>query len=431
MLSIRSAYSDSLRFFGDTSPAQLIAQYGSPLYVYNEDILRARCREMKNLVSLPGFTACFSTKANGNPHLLRLIREEGLLADAMSPGELAMLQQAGFDKNSICYVCNNVGLEELALAAKEAAHVSIDSLSQLDSFGRLFPGTSVMVRVNPGIGAGHHQKVVTAGKETKFGVVPEDFPRMRALLKLHSLRLIGLNQHVGSLFMDAGPYLDAVRWLLQVASSFPGVENIDFGGGFGIPYRKYDSEARLDLHDFGTRLSALLRDWSKQHNFAGRFFIEPGRYICAECGILLGTAHAVKNNGPTRYVGTDLGFAVLARPMMYDAFHELEIYPGNREFEERAGAEGRGIGEKRPEILQTVVGNICESGDVLAKNRLLPEINEGDIIGVLDAGAYGQAMSSNYNQRLRPAEVLIQRDGSTRLIRRRDNIMDLLAAYTV
>ena len=174
MSPIRSRYSDSLRFFGNTSPARLLAEYGSPLYVYNEQVLRARCREMKHLVNLPGFTACFSTKANGNPHLLRLIREEGLIADAMSPGELAVLHQAGFDKQSICYVCNNVAPEELALAAEEAAHVSIDSLSQLDAFGRLHPGGAVMVRVNPGIGAGHHQKVVTAGKNTKFGVVPEE-----------------------------------------------------------------------------------------------------------------------------------------------------------------------------------------------------------------------------------------------------------------
>ena len=418
MSSIRSSYSDSLRFFGNTDPARLVAEYGSPLYVYSEGALRARCREMKNLVDLPGFSACFSTKANGNPHLLRIIREEGLIADAMSPGEVAVLREAGFTKDEICYVCNNVSPDELTLAAGEAAHVSIDSVSQIDTFGRLRPGGSVMVRVNPGIGAGHHHKVVTAGKNTKFGVVPEDFPRMREAVECHGLKLIGLNQHVGSLFMDADPYLDAAQWLLETVEDFPGISVIDFGGGFGIPYRKYDAEKRFDVKDFSDRFSALLRDWSAKTGFSGRFIIEPGRYISAECSILLGSAHAVKNNGPTRYVGTDLGFAVLARPMMYDAFHDVEIYPGT------AGKIG-----SRSEMLQTIVGNICETGDVLAKDRILPEIVEGDIIGVLDAGAYGQAMSSNYNQRLRPAEVLIQRDGTPRLIRRRDTLEDLLAVY--
>ncbi|MDR2489085.1 MAG: diaminopimelate decarboxylase [Desulfovibrio sp.] len=430
MIPVRSRYSDSLHFFGISSPARLIAEYGSPLYVYNEDVLRARCREMKNLVELPGFTACFSTKANGNPHLLRVIREEGLSADAMSPGEVALLRQAGFDKNSICYVCNNVAAGELAIAAKEAAHVSVDSLSQIESFGRLYPGGAVMVRVNPGIGAGHHQKVITAGKNTKFGVVPEDFPRMRALLKQYSLTLVGLNQHVGSLFMDAVPYQEAAQWLLETAVSFPGLGIIDFGGGFGIPYRKYDGEKRLDLHAFSRSFTALLKDWSARTGFCGSFVIEPGRYVVAESGLLLGTAHAVKNNGPVRYVGTDMGFAVLARPMMYDSFHDVEIYPGANEAKGgHAEIPADTRTNARPECLQTIVGNICETGDVLAKDRMLPEIREGDIIGMLDAGAYGHAMSSNYTQRLRPAEVLIRNDGSSRLIRRRDSIEDILAVY--
>jgi diaminopimelate decarboxylase len=432
MSPIRSHYSDALRFFGQSSPAELVAEYGSPLYVYNEDILRTRCREMKNLVDLPGFAVCFSTKANGNPHLLRIIHEEGLLADAMSPGELAALQMAGFDKTAICYVCNNVAAGELAVAAQESAHVSMDSLSQLETFGRLHPGGAVMVRVNPGIGAGHHQKVITAGKNTKFGVVPDDFSRMRALLERYRLKLIGLNQHVGSLFMDAAPYLEAAAWLLQTASAFPGVSIIDFGGGFGIPYHKYDGEKRLDLQEFSRCFTALLKDWSARNAFGGTFIIEPGRYIAAECGILLGTAHSVKNNGPVRYAGTDLGFSILARPMLYDSFHDVEIYPGSADaggLRQNGGYPDGAQRSTRPDILQTIVGNICETGDILAKDRMLPEIREGDIIGMLDAGAYGQAMSSNYTQRLRPAEILVQSNGAARLVRRRDNIADLLAVY--
>ncbi len=223
----RSRYSASLHFFGDRSPEDLVAEFGSPLYVYNEDILRRRCRDMKTLADHPRLAACYSTKANGNPALLRIIREEGLIADAMSPGELAALRRAGFTRPEICYVCNNVGAEELRLAAAEADHVSVDSVSQIESFGALHPGGSVMVRVNPGIGAGHHSKVVTAGKKTKFGVTPDDFDAMRDALRRHNLTLIGLNQHVGSLFMDPDPYLDAAAWLLETARAFPGIHMID------------------------------------------------------------------------------------------------------------------------------------------------------------------------------------------------------------
>ena len=415
MAITRTEYTSGLNFFGNVSPAELLGAFGSPLYIYNENILRERCREMKNLVTLPGFTACYSTKANGNPHLLRIILEEGLIADAMSPGELALLQRAGFKKESICYVCNNVSSEELVLAANQSSYVSVDSLSQLESFGSLMPGTQVMLRVNPGIGAGHHDKVVTAGKKTKFGVVPGDFPAMRSILERHGLTLVGLNQHVGSLFMDAGAFLDAAKWLLDTAADFPGIQVVDFGGGFGVPYNKYKGEARLDLDELSERFTLLLENWIEETGFEGRFIIEPGRYVTAECGLLLGTAHAVKNNGPTRFVGTDIGFNILARPIMYDSFHDVEVY--TKENEPRTG------------MMQTIVGNICESGDVLAKDRVLPEIKTGDHLGILDAGAYCFAMSSNYNQRLRPAEVLIRADGSPRQIRHRDTAETLLAAY--
>jgi diaminopimelate decarboxylase len=402
-------------FFGSARPHELVREFGSPLYVYNESVLRERCRELKGLSEDPGFRVCYSTKANGNPHLLRIIREEGLIADAMSPGELALLKRAGFRREEICYVCNNVDTAELALANAQADHVSVDSLSQVESFGRVNQSGRVMVRVNPGIGAGHSSKVITAGKNTKFGILPEDFGALRAILEKHGLKLIGLNQHVGSLFMDPKPYLAAARWLLKTALSFPGLEIIDFGGGFGIPYRKYDGEQRLDLAEFGAKFGALLSSFRKTQGFSGIFIIEPGRYIAAECSVLLGTVTAVKNNGSIRYAGTDLGFNVLARPMVYDSFHDLEVYPGD--------------GKPRALRLQTVVGNICETGDVLARDRLIPELTEGDIVGVLDAGAYGQAMSSNYNQRLRPPEVLVRPDGSHSLIRRRDTSEDLLAVY--
>lgn len=413
----RSSYSASLRFFGDQTPAGLVAEYGSPLYVYNEAVLRRRCRDMKTLAEHPGFKACYSTKANGNPSLLRIIREEGLLADAMSPGELASLHRAGFTRPDICYVCNNVSADELRLAAVEADHVSVDSVSQIETFGRVNPGGSVMVRVNPGIGAGHHAKVVTAGKNTKFGVTPEDFGAMREALKRHNLTLVGLNQHVGSLFMDADPYLEAAGWLLDTAREFPGIRIIDFGGGFGIPYRKYAGEKPLDLDSFRAKFTALLNDYSKKTGFDGTFITEPGRYVVAESSILLGTVHSIKNNGATRYVGTDLGFTILARPVMYDSFHDVELY-----------AAGKG---HRKIMLQTIVGNICESGDILAKDREMPEAAEGDTIGILDAGAYGQAMSSNYNFRARPAEVFIREDGSVKLIRRRDTVEEMLAPYLV
>ncbi|UZP69005.1 diaminopimelate decarboxylase [Desulfovibrio mangrovi] len=416
MANVRSTYTDSVDFFGLNTPMELVEEYGSTLYVYNEDMLRRRCREIKALSSHPGFTPNYSAKANTNIHLLKIIREEGMVVDAMSPGEIVMNLAAGFTPDQILFISNNVSAEELKFAIDHGVYVSVDSLSQLDLFGEINPGGKVVIRFNPGIGAGHHAKVVTGGKQTKFGVDPETMDEVRAILERHDLTLCGVNMHIGSLFMEPDGYIDAMQVLLSIAEQWDTLEIIDFGGGFGIPYRKYEGQPRLDMEKLGAAFHATISEYAERTGYKGRFMCEPGRYIVAECGLLLGTCYSVKNNGPKRFVGTDLGFNTLVRPAMYDSFHDVEIY---RE-------DGSPVAET---MEQSIVGNICESGDIIAKDRELPEIMEGDIIGMLDAGAYGYVMSSPYNQRLRPAEVLIQSDGRPKLIRRRETIADLLAMY--
>lgn len=410
-------FTEQTNFYGSSKPSELIREYGSPLYVYNESILRQRCREMAGLVSYSNYRSNYSIKANSNLELLKIIREEGLNADAMSPGEIHVLLAAGFRPDEILFVANNVSAEEMQYAIDKGVLVSCDSLSQLRQYGRLDPGGKVAIRINPGVGAGHHAKVVTGGKNTKFGINPEEIDDVKAVLKEYRLRLVGINQHIGSLFMEPSSYLQAARALLDIASGFEDLEFIDMGGGFGIPYRKQEGQQRLDLGEMGRGISQLMEEWTSNYGKRIRLKIEPGRYVVAECGVLLGTVHAVKQNAGRTYIGTDIGFNVLIRPVMYDSHHDIEIY-------------------RNDDILwtdnvrtATVVGNICESGDILARDRELPEAAEGDLIGVMDAGAYCYSMSSNYNNRLRPAEVLIGLDGSPRLIRRRDTFEDLMRGF--
>jgi diaminopimelate decarboxylase len=408
-----TGYLEAIGFFGSTDAVSLAQEFGTPLYVYNEAVLRHRCREIAGLLDYPGFAVNYAAKANSNPALLGIVREEGLSADAISPAEIALLQAAGYPPEQIVFTSNNVSTGELRFALEQGVTVSVDSLSQLDAFGRLNPGGRVWVRFNPGIGAGHHQKVRTAGAGTKFGVADTEIAEVKAVLRRHRLRLTGVNMHIGSLFLDPGPYVQAAELLMTIAEQFDEVEAIDFGGGFGIPYRKHEGQERLDLRATGELLGGAIDRWCAKTGWNGRILVEPGRYVSAECGILLGTVHAVKESYGTRYVGTDLGFNVLARPILYDAHHDLEVFSRN-------GTEAGPVKEA------TVVGNICESGDVLAGNRVLPDAREGDVLAILDAGAYGYAMSSNYNMRLRPAEVLLRDDGEARLIRRRETLDDLL-----
>lgn len=437
MPSFYSSYTDSVKFFAGNDPFELVKNYSSPLYVYNENILRARCRELKNLCKLPSFVVSYSSKANANPALLKIVREEGLWADAMSPGELCATLAAGYEPDRISYICNNVSAEEMRLAIKYSRMVGLDSISQLERFGQIclaeHGGGRVMLRFNPGIGAGHHQKVVTAGKETKFGISLDDLPQVKKLLAQYKLTLVGINQHIGSLFMEATPYIQAAEWLLSITDELDlkALEVIDFGGGFGIPYHKHAGEERLNLNDLGSRLETLVSAFVSRTGYKGLFMIEPGRYIPAECGLVLGRVNAVKDNGPTRFAGTDVGFTVLARPMLYEAYHEMEAF--REHCTESYTPDAAPIssdpqsGKAADLMPQTIVGNICESGDILAKDRSLPELREGDLLALLDAGAYGYAMSSNYNLRLRPAEVLITGNGEVKRIRGRQSLGDLLS----
>lgn len=416
MLSLHNKVSEVTNFFGKTNPVDLVKEFGSPLYVYNENIFRERCSELKNLLTYPHFSVNYSVKANGNLSLIKIARDEGLSVDAMSPGEIYVELKAGFKPEQILYISNNVSKEEMQFAIDHGILTSVDSLSQLEMFGQINEGGRVCVRFNPGVGAGHHEKVVTGGKKTKFGVDPNFVPQVKALLKKYKLRLVGINQHIGSLFMEGGHYVEGVQSVLRLAEQFENLEFVDMGGGFGIPYHKQAGQKRLDLKDLATQLDQVLFDWTKRYGKEITFKIEPGRYVVAESGSLLGTAHAIKENYGMKYVGTDLGFNVLKRPVLYDSHHDVEIYrESNRP-------------STHTEVVN-IVGNICESGDIIAKERELPEIFEGDIINVLDAGAYGYCMASNYNNRLRPAEVLITSSGEAKLIRRRDTFEDLIRNF--
>ncbi|MDD4343530.1 MAG: diaminopimelate decarboxylase [Eubacteriales bacterium] len=412
-------FTEDKNFFKGTNPQDLIEKYGSPLYVYSEDILRERCREMKNLVSYPKFLSNYSIKANSNLELLKITRSEGLVADAMSPGEIYVLEKAGFEYKEMFYISNNVSEEEMQFAIDRGIMVSIDSLSQLEMYGKLNPGSKVAIRFNPGVGAGHSEKVITGGKKTKFGVNIDLVPEVKEILDRYNLTLAGINQHIGSLFMEADSYIEGVKSVLAVAEEFENIEFVDFGGGFGIPYRKQEGEARLDVKEFGRKLDVVINEWVAKTGKELLFKIEPGRYIAAECGVILGTVHSIKNNYDRKYVGTDVGFNVLARPMTYGSHHDMEIYRNGK------------IVNEGPEENVHVVGNICESGDILAEDRCLPVIKEKDLICITDAGAYGYSMASNYNNRLRPAEVLITSDGSVKLIRKRDTLDDLVKGFLI
>lgn len=413
-----NSFIESSNFFGNINAEELVSLYGTPLYVYNEDIIRKHMRSVAKVITKYPYRANYSMKANSNLSILKIALEEGLNADAMSEGEMRLLLKAGFPSDRIFFVPNNVSADELKFAIDNNILVSLDSLDQLELFGTLNPGGRCAVRINPGVGAGHHEKVVTAGKKTKFGIAEEDVDEIFVIAKKHNLSVVEINQHVGSQYLDPEPFLQAVANFLRIAEKFENLEYIDFGGGYGIPYHKLDDEKEFDMESFTERFTELLDEYAAKHpDNLPLFKSEPGRYCVAEGGVILGRVHATKQNSGHKYAGTDIGMNVLARPTLYDSYHEIEIL-----------RNGKPVARDNMEEI-SVSGNICESGDLIAKDRLLPEIKTGDLACVLDAGAYGYSMSSSYNTRPRAAEVMITSDKNVKLIRRRETYDDLFSLF--
>lgn len=411
-----NSYIEKSDFFRGNDVEALAREYGTPLYVYNEDILRTRMRDVANIVSKYPYKANYSMKANSNLSILRIAHEEGVNCDAMSIGEIKLLLAAGFDASEIYFVPNNIDEEEFKFAIEHGIMTSLDSIDQLSIFGRLNRGGRCSIRINPGVGAGHHEKVVTAGKNTKFGIAEEDIDEAVKIAKSYELKIVGINQHVGSLYMTPEPFLNAIDQFLRIAKQFDDLEFIDFGGGFGIPYHKLEDEEPFDMYKLSHEWTRRLDEFVAKYGKTPLFKSEPGRYCVAEGGVLLGRVNSIKFNNDHKYVGTDIGMNVLARPVLYDSWHDIEIL-----------SEGKVVSGMKEEA--TITGNICETGDRLCKNRPMPPIKTGDLVCVLDAGAYGYSMCSSYNTRFRPAEIMIMHDGSVKLIRRRETIEDILNTF--
>lgn len=396
---------------------QLIEEFGSPLYIYKKDILENRCKNIKkfeesiksNLNKEINVSMHYSTKANNNPNILKIVKENGIKVDCMSPLEVRVNEIAGYDYSDMLYVCNNIDKEEMEFIYEKGILPCFDSISQVELWGSMYPNTDIMIRINPSVGGvGHSDKVITAG-DTKFGISEKNIPVLIFTCKNLNVNIIGIHQHLGSLFLNdkIDDYITGVEAGLDIVRKyFDDIKIIDLGGGFGVPYK--EDEEHLDFSRVLNKLVPVLNNFLKSYDSIEEFKFEPGRYIPCESGMILGRVNAIKYENEKYWIGTDIGMNILVRPSMYDAYHKIEIESDNKE-----------------KVVANICGNICESGDILGKDREVILPNVGDVVKVYNAGAYGFSMSSNYTGRVKSAEVLI--DGNNKIIiRNRESISDIL-----
>lgn len=392
-------------------------QYGGPVWVYEAETISARIAQLRRFD-----TVRFAQKACSNIHLLRLMRSQGVKVDSVSLGEIERALLAGFQpgtaSHDIVFTADLLDEPTLARVVELGIPVNAGSADMLAQLGARSPGHEVWLRVNPGFGHGHSQKTNTGGENSKHGIWHEDLPQAAALIRRYGLRLIGIHMHIGSGvdYAHLAQVCDAM--VQQVIASGLDLAVISAGGGLSVPYRSGEEAIDTD-HYFGL-WDAARRRISAHLGHPVALEIEPGRFLVAEAGVLVAQVRAVKEMGSRHFVLVDAGFNDLMRPAMYGSYHAISLLP----------ADGRNRGAQP--LRDTVVGGpLCESGDVFTQTagggvtpRRLPPAQVGDYLVFHDTGAYGAAMSSNYNSRSLLPEVLFER-GQARQIRRRQPLQAL------
>lgn len=386
-------------FIEEVDCITLAEQQGTPLYVTSEKRLRENIRSYN--CAFPDADKYFAVKANGNLSILRIAAQEGLGADVFSPGELSVVRMAGIPKEKILYNGNSKGQRDHEMAIQAGVRVSVDSREELEHLAKtaqkMGREAEILFRVNPDVSPKTHPKIATGLRSSKFGIPAEQVAETyQKAMGLEGVRPVGLHCHIGSQILDTAPFAEAAGKMMDIASAVVAaggkVERIDLGGGLGIQYHP-DLPAPSPA-DLAAVILPIFRDRCQALGIAPKLILEPGRSIVADTTVMLASVNVVKR-AHVNFVAVDAGFNVLARPMLYDSYHHVLVAS-------RTSAPA--------EETYTVVGPICETGDVLAKDRLLPALIRGDVLAFLDAGAYGFSMASQYNGQPRPAEVLVSGD---------------------
>lgn len=392
------------------SHQQLIAianEFGTPVYVYHAEKIAQQYHKLQEAFKGHPTRFFYACKALTNINILKYLKKLGASLDCVSINEVKLGLRAGFEPKQILFTPNCVDFNEIVEAQALGVNINIDNISILEQFGNRFgSGYPVCIRINPHIEAGGNYKISTGHIDSKFGISIHQLRHIERIVKTTNLHVQGLHMHTGSEIKDVRVFMQALEVMFDVARHFDTLEFIDLGSGFKVPYK--DGDPETDVFTLGEKLTEAVKEFEAEYNRNLEVWFEPGKYLVSECGYFVVKANVIKQTTATVFVGVNSGFNHLIRPMFYDAYHRITNISN----------------PNGPERIYTVVGNICET-DTFAWDRVLNEVREGDYLVFHNAGAYGFEMSSNFNSRLKPAEVLLM-DGHPYLIRERDELEDLL-----
>ncbi len=386
----------------DTQLIQAAKEFGTPLYIYDTDLIKKRYQQLYQWIPYPKLQIYYAMKANYNIHILRLLEKESACIDAVSPGDVYLALKAGFSKERILFTANKITDAEMDEVQNLGVLFNIGSLSRLKKYAMAYLNSEVCIRFNPDVVAGEHEFIRTGGEATKFGILLSEVDTVVNIAKEYNLKIVGIHEHTGSGIPETVQMQKGMKNILNVINQerFPYLRFVDFGGGFKVNY--HPEEGEPDYSVFGSEVTKLFTEFCSNYGRELQMYFEPGKLLVAESGKLLVEVNTLKQNRSKSIAGVNSGFAQLIRPMFYSAYHHI-----------------RNLSNLNGKLLvYDIVGNICESGDCFASNRELPEVREDDILSIETAGAYCYAMGSVYNLRAMPAEVMVD-SGVAKLIRKR------------
>lgn len=385
---------------------QLSETYGAPLYVYDADKMKENYDAFTNAFDVKHLKVHYACKALNNQAVLKLFRSLGAGLDCVSIEEVRLGLHAGYAPEEILFTPNNISIDEYQQAIELGIKINVDNLSTLEYFGINYPTLPIYVRINPHLMAGGNQKISVGHIDSKFGISIHQVPNVERLVKKFNMNVMGIHVHTGSDILDADIFIKAANLVFSVVEKFETVTHIDFGSGFKVAYKPDD--LHTNIKRFGKKFSKAFNAFCERQGKEYTLEFEPGKYMVSNAGVFIAQANLIKQTTSCTFVGLNTGFNHFIRPMFYNAYHHIENLSNPQ-------------GEPK---IYNVVGYVCET-DSFASDRLLPEVRKGDFLAFQNAGAYCATMASNYNSRLRPAEVMLS-DGQAHLVRRRETIEDLL-----
>ena len=386
---------------------QSASEFGSPLYVYDANKIKYQYnRLVRSFKSVKNLQLNYAVKALSNISILKYLIDLGSGIDAVSIQEVHLALKGGINPEKIIYTPNGVSMDEIKFASELGVKINIDNLSVLEDFGNSHPEIPICIRINPHIMAGGNSNISVGHIDSKFGISIHQIPHLKRIVENTKIRINGVHMHTGSDILDIDVFLRAAEILFETANHFKDLDFIDFGSGFKVPYYPGDSETNIE--ELGKKLSKRFNLFCKSYGKNLTLIFEPGKFLVSEAGKFICKVNSIKQTTSTVFAQVDSGFNHFLRPMMYGANHHIENI-SNPDDTER---------------YYSIVGYICET-DTFASNRKVSTISIGDLLCFNNAGAYCHTMSSNYNSRYRPAEVLYI-NNELKLIRKRENFDDLI-----